>query len=228
MNKNKVVFITGALKGLGKNICEHFLANGFTVFATARKIPDDVTNSEKLSWYALDITDYVQCEEAIKKCNEKFGHIDILINNASACVGGITIPDLSQSKIDTEINTTFKGAVYLSQIFVNTMRNRNQGKIFFISSTSGLQGESGNKYYSIYAASKAALIRYSECLNQDISQYNMQSHVIVPCNMRDSDFANQEAVSFSDVSSLLLKMTDIGDNISFSQVFLRPARIAEE
>jgi NAD(P)-dependent dehydrogenase (short-subunit alcohol dehydrogenase family) len=225
MSENRVVFLTGASKGLGENIRGHLLASGFKVFATARNIPDSAkkTNTDQIIWHSLDISSYTQCETAINSCLEKFGHIDILINNASACTGGVTIADIPHAGIDTEIDTTFKGAVYLSKIFIATMRERKQGKIFFISSTSGLAGEPGNKFYSIYAASKAALIRYSECLNQDISQYNMQSHVIVPCNMRSSNFEREDAVSYSDVSDLLIKMINIGDNISLSQVILRPA-----
>lgn len=225
MNELKTVFITGASKGLGKVLCERFSTSGYNVFATAREIPDNFEESKNVSWAKLDITNYTECERVINLCIKKYGSIDILINNASSCEGGVTIADLSVEQIEKEINTSYKGAVFLSQLFVNENRNKNKGKIFFISSSSALKGESGNAYYSLYAGNKAALVRFSECLNEDVSQFGMQSSVIIPCNMRDRDrnLIEENAISYNDMANLLLSMTTANDNLSLSEVILRPA-----
>lgn len=223
MINQKVVFITGSAGNLGSAFVDKFTKAGYQVFATARKIPADIAKNTSICWHSLDISEYDQCKEAVTTCMRKYGRIDVLINNASSCIGGKSIGEFTQKEIDTEVDVTFKGAVYLTQLFVSQMSQYKYGKIFFISSISGLPNESGNSYHSLYGGLKAGIIRFSESVNQDISQYNMQSHVVVPCNIRHENLLQEKAVSFKDIAKAVLQMTNMEDNLSFSQVILRPA-----
>lgn len=136
----KVVLITGCSKGLGEELYKSCLEKGIKVFATARSTPNDSKNSEDLIWHTLDVSNYDECEIAIKKCIKEFGRIDCLINNAAGPSKGVSIAENSREDIDVEIDTILKGSAYLTQLFVSNLKNQGNGKIFFISSTSGLSG----------------------------------------------------------------------------------------
>ncbi len=123
----------------------------------------------------------------------------MLINNASAYTGGVTIADISKEDIDTELDVTLRGAIYLSKVYVEHARKQKSGKIIFISSIAGLAAEPGCADYSVYSAAKAGMIRFAECLNEDIQQFGMQAYVVVPCSMRDTnsevELAAQNSIS---------------------------------
>jgi 3-oxoacyl-[acyl-carrier protein] reductase len=217
--------ITGASRGLGDTLVKRFLASGYRVFATARTLP--LNAQPGVTWKALDVLSYEQCCEAISFGFERFGRIDVLINNASGYTGGTTIAEVAKEDIDLEINVTFKAAVYLSQIFVKQARFQKHGKIIFISSVAGLLREPDCDFYSVYSASKAGLIRFSECLNSDIMSYGMQSHVVIPCNMREVDdqteLERQKAVSYTSVADSIVQLIQQKGNLSLGHVILQPA-----
>lgn len=220
-----VVMITGASHGFGSALVRHFLAGGYQVFATARTPPSESTFG--VTWQTLDVTNYGQCSEAITIGFEKFGRIDVLVNNASGYTGGTTVAEISKRNIDIEIDVTLKAPIYLSQLFVNRARSQKSGKIIFISSVAGLPGEPECGFYSVYSATKAGLIRFSECLNSDIVSYGMQAHVIVPCNMREiedqAELERQKAVSYDSVAQLVVQITRQEGNLSLKNVILQPA-----
>lgn len=221
-----VVMITGASRGFGSTLVQHFSASGYQVLATARNPPSESTYG--VTWQALDVSSYEQCSRAINFGFEKFGRIDVLVNNASGYTGGVTVAEISREDIDLEIDITLKAPIYLSQLFVNRARSQKSGKIIFISSTAGLLREPECGFYSVYSAAKAGLIRFAECLNSDIESYGMQAHVIVPCNMRDvsdqAELERQKAVSYDSVARLAVHITQQEGNLSLGNVILQPAR----
>ena len=228
MTSPATILITGASRGLGAELTKIFLDRGFNVFATARtadSIAAPIGAKGELVRHALDVASYQQCRTAIETCMERFGAIDALINNASAYTGGKSIADTPEDEINLELDVTLRGGIYMSSLFAKAMRPKKKGNIFFISSTAGLLRGPGRKYGSLYGAAKAALIRYSECLNEDIADFGMQSHVLIPGNIRDSGFVDERAVSYTDIGKLILFMLEQGDNLSLSQVMIRPARI---
>ncbi len=221
-----VVFITGAGRGLGNSIALSFLEKGYYVFATKRFNSLSDKNDfqhPNLHWHDLDVTQPKSCELAINKCIDVYGRIDVLINNASGNTGGTSISEVPIEDIEAEVKTTLIAPIVLSKIFVNKLKTQGSGKVIFVSSISGLTNQPGNEYYSVYSASKSALIRFSQCLCDDIRQYGMQSHVIVPCNIREGNFSAEKAVSFDDVSALLLQICDSGETLSCSEIIISPA-----
>ena len=226
--ERKVVFVTGASGNLGTSIVKNYLEAGYLVYAITRSIPASLLQIKNLIWRQIDITKYAECKIAIEDCYQQYGRIDILINNASSCIGGKSICAYTEEEIYTEISITLQAAIYLSNLYVSQVKHIKKGKIFFIASTSGMLASPGNKYYSIYAAAKAGLIRFAECLNEDIQDYNMQAHVVVPCNIRKENFEQEQAVSFNDVSRTLFFMSKSFDNLSAHRVLLQPQSIKSE
>jgi NAD(P)-dependent dehydrogenase (short-subunit alcohol dehydrogenase family) len=152
---SKVWFITGATRGLGAEIAKAALAAGNKVVATGRK-PQAVTealgDSDNLLATALDVTRPEQVDLAVKAAVEKFGRIDVLVNNAGyghLALFEETTPDEMRAQFETNVF----GLMAVTRAVVPLMRTQRSGRIFNISSVSGLKGSFGA---SAYNASKFA------------------------------------------------------------------------
>jgi 3-oxoacyl-[acyl-carrier protein] reductase len=222
----RVVMTTGAAGGLGSELVRAFAEDGYRVFATARSV---LENSEgRIMWHQLDVTDDTQCREAMTVGFDKFGHIDVLINNASGYTGGRTIAEMSKVDIDTELAVTLRAPIYLSKLYVELARSQRSGKIIFISSIAGLPGEPDCKLHSVYSAAKAGLIRFAECLHEDIQSFGMQAHVLVPCSMRsgldESELVAQKAISYDAAAQLILNIAKSDGSLTVTNSILRAAK----
>lgn len=197
--------ITGAARGFGDELVRTFIKNNYRVFATARSIPTD--SKAGAVWYKLDVSNYTQCEEAMEVAFKQLGRVDILINNASGYFGGVSIPKVKQTDIDKELETTLRGPIYLSKLYAEYALLQGAGKIIFISSTAGLYNEPKCELYSVYAAAKAGLIRFAECLNEDIQNYGMQAHVLIPGSMKpELASVPQDTISYKMVADTVFRI----------------------
>jgi NAD(P)-dependent dehydrogenase (short-subunit alcohol dehydrogenase family) len=214
MSTQPVVMVTGAARGLGSELVRVFSKNGYQVFATARTIPEKTEDG--VIWQQLDVSNFIQCKEVMASGFNRFGHIDVLINNASNYGGSVSIVDMSRDEIDKELRITLQAPIHLSKLYVELARAQQSGKIIFISSVAGLSEEPECAFYSVYAASKAGLIRFAECLHEDIQSFGMQAHVVVPCSMRsglsESELMSQKAVSYDSVARLVLDIAKSENN----------------
>lgn len=219
-NIKRAVMITGAARGFGKSLVQKFRADEYQIFGTARVVPEKIEQGDV--WHKLDVSIYEHCVEAIEFGFEQFGRIDVLVNNASAYTGGATIAEISKEDIDSELDTTLRGPMYLSKLYVERARSQGFGKIIFVSSIAGLEGELECGSYSIYAAAKAGLIRFTETLNEDIQKFGMQAHVLVPCSMQDLNTSPiEDAISYNAAAHQLLEIAKSTNNSVFKTV-LRP------
>jgi NAD(P)-dependent dehydrogenase (short-subunit alcohol dehydrogenase family) len=222
----RTVFITGARRGLGRALAARFHAAGDNVFATARAAPapeGPLRASPRFYPHALDIADFEACAATVRRCHEIFGGVDVLINNASAFTGGKVVAELTRAEIDEEIAVTLRGAVYLTGLVAEHLKNKGSGHLVFISSTAGLANEPGCALASVYAAAKAAVIRFAECVREEVSRYGVGCHVIIPCSIREAGPAAQNAVSVEDVVNVVQGAVRRGDNRTIGHVVLRPA-----
>lgn len=226
-SNQSVVMITGAAGGLGQELVQQFFSNGYKVFATARTLPQNQKSG--VVWHQLDVSDYVQCKKAMAHGFNTFGRIDVLINNASSYIGGVTIAETNETDIDEALAVTLKAPIYLSKLYVELARSQRSGKIIFISSTAGLSGEPDCGLYSIYSAAKAGLIRFAECLNEDIQPLGMQAQVVVPCSMRagldESALVAEKAVAYDAVARFVFDIAKSDKNLSITKSILRPAQV---
>lgn len=151
---SKVWFITGTSRGLGIAIAEAALASGANVIATAR-MPSQLDNlvakyGDKVLQLALDVSNNDEVVKAVQAGHEKFGRIDIVVNNAgyanTAAVEDITVDDFL-----AQVNTNFLGVVYVTKAVLPILRKQGSGHIFQVSSLGGRIGTPG---VAAYQASK--------------------------------------------------------------------------
>lgn len=222
-SQRSVALVTGAGRGLGAEIAQTLASEGYSVIATSRS----EVQHPGCEWMPLDVSDerdVVRVFEAIKKTH---GRLDALINNASAYTSGKWIDEVTEDDIRNELNVTVGGPIRMTSKYMATFRGQGFGRIVFVASTAGLQSEPGCEQASLYSASKAAVIRFSECIQPDLARCGMSSHVLVPANIRDgTDLASlvqEQAVSYREAARHVLGMISVTGNGRVARLELRPA-----
>jgi len=190
--------ITGCSTGLGRALAEAVLAAGQHAVVTARdagKVADLATNnSARVLPLALDVTDSTQVTDAVSQAEEKFGHIDVLVNNAGYGYRA-AVEEGDESDIRQLFETQFFGAVAMIKAVLPGMRARRSGAIVNIS-TIGVQIMPAGSGY--YAASKAALEAMSGALHGELKPLGISVTVIEPGGFR-TDFAGRSLTQSSTV-----------------------------
>ncbi len=177
---SKVWFITGASKGFGRVWAEAALARGDKVAATAR---DESTLDELVSAYGdnvlpirLDVNDRAADFAAIRQAHEKFGRLDVVINNAGYGHFG-AIEEVSEEEARNQIETNIFGALWVTQAALPIMRQQGSGHIIQISSIGGV-----NAFATIglYHASKWGLEGFSQALSQEVAEFGVKVTLVEP------------------------------------------------
>jgi len=180
--KDKVAIITGSARGIGLEIAKHFVDQGASVMLSdinedSLKTAQDelLKKSENVSFHKADVSDISQVESLIKYTVEKFGKIDVLVNNA-----GITRDNLlmrmKENDWDLVLNINLKGAFNCSKAALRHIM-KNKGSIINIASIVGLMGNAGQCNYS---ASKAGLIGFTKSLALEIGRKGARVNAIAP------------------------------------------------
>jgi len=180
MGKNKVWVITGASSGIGLEIAKSALAAGHKVVATGRdteKISKSIgTASDNLSVVKMDVTNSKEIEMAVKSAVDKFGTIDVLVNNAGNFYAGF-FEELSQRQMELQLATSLFGPMNVARAVLPVMRRNRSGHIITISSTAGLVGY---EYCSAYSASKFGLEGWMDCLAPEVAPFGIHTTVVEP------------------------------------------------
>lgn len=182
--KNKTVLITGGAKGIGKAMTEVFAQEGYNVLTNFNK---SVASAEELylelkekglsvEKYRANVTDRSQVKEMVKYCLNRFGSIDILINNAGIAQDKL-FTEITDEDWDMMIDTNLKSVYICSQEVLKTMISKKQGKIINISSIWGLVGASCEVHYSV---SKAGVIGLTKSLAKELGPSNIQVNCVAP------------------------------------------------
>jgi NAD(P)-dependent dehydrogenase (short-subunit alcohol dehydrogenase family) len=168
MTSTNTWFITGAGRGMGVEFARAALAAGHNVVATGRD-PDTITEAvgehEQLLVVKLDITSPQQAEQAVKAAVERFGRIDVLVNNAANFFAGF-FEELWPQQVDTQIQTNLVGPMTVTRAVLPVMRNQRSGHMITISSVAGLLGQ---EFCSAYAAAKFGLEGWMESLAPELA-----------------------------------------------------------
>ena len=177
---NKIWFITGISSGLGKALAEVVIENGDFVIGTFRnQIQADVFNNQhKDDAFALtlDITILNEIKKAHKQIIQKFGKIDVLVNNAGFGIAG-AIEETSIEEVRSVFEANFFGTLQLTQAFLPNFRKQKSGHIIQISSHGGFKAFPG---FGIYNASKFALEGFSEALAQELNPIGIKLTIVEP------------------------------------------------
>jgi NAD(P)-dependent dehydrogenase (short-subunit alcohol dehydrogenase family) len=163
MTKKKVWLITGAGRGMGADIARAALAAGHAVVATARNtgtVTAALGKDDDLLAVRLDVTDPADAEAAAGAAVERFGRIDVLVNNAGNFYAGF-FEEISPQDFRTQVETTLFGPVNVTRAVLPVMRAQHSGLVVAISSTAGIAGQ---EFCTAYAASKFAVEGWIESL----------------------------------------------------------------
>lgn len=181
----KVAFITGGSRGIGKEIARKFAENGYNIVVNYVSDKTDVTKLEnelnqngnvEVLCVKGDVTDFAACEEIVKNAIEKFGKIDVLVNNA-----GITKDNLlmrmKEEDFDKVINVNLKGTFNMTKNVISYMMKQRNGRIVNISSVVGVSGNAGQ---ANYAASKAGIIGFTKSIAKELASRNILANAVAP------------------------------------------------
>lgn len=169
----KIILVTGASSGLGKQIAETLAQQGHTVYGTSRQLRPD---SHGVKMRVLDINQPESIEACVAGVVAEAGHIDVLINNAGEVLAGM-LEETELDRVEAHFQTNFFGAVRMTHAVLAEMRPRRQGQIIFVSSLAGLVATPGEGFY---AAAKHALEGYAASLSIEVAQFNVHVSLVEP------------------------------------------------
>jgi NAD(P)-dependent dehydrogenase (short-subunit alcohol dehydrogenase family) len=176
----KTWFITGASRGFGREWAIAALGRGDSVAATARDTStlDDLVEKygERLLPVKLDVTDRAADFAAVKEAHDRFGRLDVVINNAGYGHFGM-IEELSEADARGQIETNLFGALWVTQAALPYLRAQGSGHIIQVSSIGGI---SAFPMVGIYHASKWALEGFSQALSQEIADFGIKVTLVEP------------------------------------------------
>ena len=179
MNTKKVWFITGAGRGMGVDIAKAALAAGNAVVATGRNI-DTVSKAigqaDDLLVVTLDITDPASAQAAVQAAVERFGQIDVLVNNAGNFIAGF-FEEITPDNFRAQLETNLFGPLNVTRAVLRVLRSKRSGQVITVTSTAGLIGQ---EFCAAYAASKFALEGWMESLRFDVAPYGISTMAVEP------------------------------------------------
>jgi NAD(P)-dependent dehydrogenase (short-subunit alcohol dehydrogenase family) len=192
---SKTWFITGASRGLGADIATAALNAGDNVVATGRQrsaVSDKLgADNDRLLSLSLDVSDATQARAAIEAALERFGAIDVLVNNAGYGHLGY-FEETTDADIQAQYATNVFGLFNVTRAALPAMRAARKGHVFNLSSVAGYRGiETG----SLYCSSKFAVEGFSEALAGELAPFGIHVTIVEPGPFR-TDFLTPESIKF--------------------------------
>jgi NAD(P)-dependent dehydrogenase (short-subunit alcohol dehydrogenase family) len=198
MTENKTWFITGAGRGMGVDFPKAALVAGDSVVATGRN-PDAVAHAlgdaDDLLVVKLDVTSARDAEAAVKAAIDRFGGIDVLVNNAASFYAGF-FEELTPEQMDRQITTSLIGPMNVTRAVLPVMRRQRSGHVVTISSSAGF---AGFEYGTAYAASKFGVDGWMESLAPEVEPFGIHTTVINPGFFR-TELLTKESTNFAEAS----------------------------
>ena len=177
---NKVWFITGTSKGFGRIWAEAALARGDRVAATARNVktlaPLVERYGERTAAITLDVTDKTAVHAAVSEAHERFGRLDVVVNNAGYGLFG-AIEEVSEAQAREQIETNLFGALWVTQAALPILRAQRSGHIIQVSSIGGVNAF---PTVGLYHASKWGLEGFSQALAAEVAGFGINVTLVEP------------------------------------------------
>lgn len=198
MENKKVWLITGSGRGMGLDIAKAVLAAGHQVVATGRnteRVAKAIGESENLLVVKLDVTSLLDAQLAVNNAIERFGRIDVLVNNAANFYAGF-FEELSEEQVEKQLTTSLFGPMKVTRAVLPIMRKQQSGHIITISSSAGLVGY---EFCAAYAASKFGLEGWMESLQAEVGPFGIHTTIVNPGFFR-TELLTEESTNYATAS----------------------------
>jgi NAD(P)-dependent dehydrogenase (short-subunit alcohol dehydrogenase family) len=179
MTDKKIWLVTGAGRGLGIDIAQKALAAGHAVVATGRKadrVLQAIGAHDNLLAVSLDVTDPDAAIAAAQTAVDRYGRIDVLVNNAGNFYAGY-FEEISPKQFRAQMETNFFGPLNVTRAILPVMRKQRSGQVITITSTAAFVGQ---EFCAAYAASKFALEGWMESIRFDVAPYGIKTMAVEP------------------------------------------------
>lgn len=181
---SKIALITGATRGIGKQIAITLANQGYDIAINYRKENEDLLDTKKQieqenrKCLAVqgDVSNFEECERFVKEIIEQYGRIDVLVNNAGITKDSL-IMRMKKEDFENVVNVNLIGTFNVTKNVVPYMMKSRSGKIINISSVVGISGNAGQ---TNYAASKAGIIGFTKSLAKELASRNILVNAIAP------------------------------------------------
>jgi NAD(P)-dependent dehydrogenase (short-subunit alcohol dehydrogenase family) len=180
MTDKQVWLITGAGRGMGVDIARAALDAGQAVVGTARNaasVTAALGEHDDLLAVPLDVTDPAAAEAAVAAAVKRFGHLDVLVNNAGSFYAGF-FEEMAPEDFRAQIETTLFGPVNVTRAALPQMRSQRDGLVITISSTAGIA--STGDFLTAYAASKFGVEGFMEALSTELAPFGIKTMLVEP------------------------------------------------
>lgn len=216
----QVAIITGGAQGIGEGACKVFCEEGATValwdVLDGQPTADRISASGgKIFYQKVDITSREQVESAMKEVVDKYGRIDILINNAGI-IRDKSFQKMSDDEWNAVLNVNLSGAFNCCKAVVPVMKEAKYGRIINTSSINGLVGAFGQ---TNYAASKAGLIGFTKSLAKELGKYNITVNAVAPGFIK-SEMSNSMPREVIDAGVAMIPVGRIGTPEDIGHAYL--------
>src|SRR6185369_13250913 len=179
MSNKKIWFITGASRGMGVDFARAALAAGHAVVASGRdrdRVLQALGQSNDLLAVKLDVTSRADAEAAVRAAVDRFGRIDVLVNNAANFYAGY-FEELTPEQMERQLVTSLIGPMNVTRAVLPVMRKQRSGHVVTISSSAGF---AGFEFGTAYAASKFGLEGWMESLSPEVAPFGIHTTIVNP------------------------------------------------
>ncbi len=198
MNEKKVWLITGAGRGMGVDIAKAALAAGYAVVATGRNtdaVSKALGKADDLLIVKLDITNPADAKAATHAAIERFGQIDVLVNNAGNFYAGF-FEEISPEDFRAQVETLLFGPLNVTRAVLPVMRRQRSGLVVTMSSTAGIVGQ---EFVSAYCASKFGVEGWMESLALEVAPFGIRTMIVEPGFFR-TELLTEQSTNYPEPS----------------------------
>jgi NAD(P)-dependent dehydrogenase (short-subunit alcohol dehydrogenase family) len=192
----KVWLITGASRGMGVDFAKAALAAGHAVVASGRdtdRVASALGRSDELLAVKLDVTSRSDAEAAVRAAVDRFGRIDVLVNNAANFYAGY-FEELTPVQMDRQLSTSLVGPMNVTRAVLPVMRKQGSGHVISISSSAGLVGF---EFCTAYSAAKFGLEGFMESLAPEIAPFGIRTTIVSPGSFR-TELLTEQSTTYAE------------------------------
>lgn len=221
----KVIVITGGSDGLGKTLTEHLSKeNNVIIFATNEERLIDVANNNNCNYKVCDVSNYFLVENCIGEIIEKYGKIDILINNAGLWIQEELDTNDSQ-KINSVVDVNLLGVINCSKTVIPIMKKNRDGLIININSQAGINHKAERV---VYNATKWGVTGFSKSLQDEVAKYGIRVTNVMPGMMKTDMFNKMNiqknmdnGLDTKEVARLIQFIIDTPSNVMIPEIGIK-------